>query len=207
MPTGSGGGVFIGSMAKLAITSSTITGNSSGTNGGGLYCPAVRFAVTPIRHSTIDNNQAVNSAAEFSSPDGVMTIDHTIVATNTATHGPDLTGLIVRSIQSEYSADRLQRPERARSKSGPLGRSNGNFIGGPIHGSIDPRLGTLADNGGPVQTQSILAGSKAIDAGNPAAVAGAGTIPLSDSRGAPVLSRRWRQNRYRRGTSGKRSAD
>ena len=50
---------------------------------------------------------------------------------------------------------------------------------------INPKLGDLADNGGPVLTQSPLAGSAAIDAGNVAAVAGAGTIPLNDSRRAP----------------------
>ena len=28
----------------------------------------------------------------------------------------------------------------------------GNLIGGPVYGVIDPRLGPLADNGGPTQT-------------------------------------------------------
>jgi hypothetical protein len=50
---------------------------------------------------------------------------------------------------------------------------------------IDPKLGPLANNGGPTMTHALLAGSPAIDAGNPAVVAGVGTVPLYDQRGAP----------------------
>jgi len=40
------------------------------------------------------------------------------------------------------------------------------FAGGGI---IDPLLGSLADNGGPTLTHALLAGSPAINAGDPAA--------------------------------------
>ena len=50
---------------------------------------------------------------------------------------------------------------------------------------IDPKLGPLADNGGPTLTHALLAGSPAIDAGDPAAVAGVGSVPAFDQRGAP----------------------
>ncbi len=50
--------------------------------------------------------------------------------------------------------------------------ANGNFIGGPLHGVIDPKLGPLADNGGPTETCALLVGSPAIDTGsNPANLA------------------------------------
>jgi hypothetical protein len=51
--------------------------------------------------------------------------------------------------------------------------------------SLDPKLGPLADNGGLTRTHSLLAGSPAIAAGDPTAVAGMGTVPLYDQRGAP----------------------
>jgi hypothetical protein len=46
-------------------------------------------------------------------------------------------------------------------------------------------LGPLADNGGRTFTHAPLAGSPAIDAGDLAAVAGAGGVPLYDQRGTP----------------------
>src|SRR5262249_26301025 len=52
-------------------------------------------------------------------------------------------------------------------------------------GVLNPMLGALANNGGPTQTHLPLAGSPAIDAGDPAAVAGVGTRPGYDQRGDP----------------------
>ncbi len=70
--------------------------------------------------------------------------------------------------------------------------ANGNLIGGPVNGVIDPQLGPLAYNGGPVfldgrqmLTHALLAGSPAIDAGDPAAVAGMNDVPEFDQRGMP----------------------
>ena len=42
---------------------------------------------------------------------------------------------------------------------------------------IDPRIGALADNGGPTRTRALLAGSPAIDA------ASATDCPATDQRG------------------------
>jgi hypothetical protein len=64
----------------------------------------------------------------------------------------------------------------------------GSSLIGPTAGApIDPRLGPLADNGGPTRTRTLLANSPAIDRGDPAAAAllGVGNIPLHDQRGAP----------------------
>jgi len=43
---------------------------------------------------------------------------------------------------------------------------------------IDPHFGALADNGGPTMTHQLLTGSPAIEAGDPAAVAGVGNLPV-----------------------------
>ena len=43
---------------------------------------------------------------------------------------------------------------------GLIDGENGNIVG------VDPKLGTLADNGGPTQTQALLPGSPAIDTGS-----------------------------------------
>ena len=51
-------------------------------------------------------------------------------------------------------------------------------------GVTNPLLGPLADNGGPTKTHALLAGSPAIDAGDPAAVPGMGGVQLYDQRQA-----------------------
>ena len=56
---------------------------------------------------------------------------------------------------------------------------SGNIIGMPAN------LGPLADNGGPTETHALLAGSPAIDAGDPTAMAGVGGVPMFDQRGMP----------------------
>jgi predicted outer membrane repeat protein len=47
----------------------------------------------------------------------------------------------------------------------------------------DPLLAPLADNGGPTRTHSLLNGSLAANAGDPAAVAGIAGVPAFDQRG------------------------
>jgi len=51
--------------------------------------------------------------------------------------------------------------------------------------NMNPALGPLVDNGGPTKTHALLTGSPAIDAGDPLAVEGVGSIPLNDQRGIP----------------------
>jgi hypothetical protein len=68
-----------------------------------------------------------------------------------------------------------------------------NLIGGSAFGhQIDPKLGPLVNNGGPVfldgtklLTQAPMPGSPAINAGDPSVLAGVGGVPLNDQRGTP----------------------
>ena len=58
------------------------------------------------------------------------------------------------------------------------GATTGNVVG------QDAKLAALAKNGGPTQTMALLAGSPAIDAGNPAKPgSGKGACELTDQRG------------------------
>jgi hypothetical protein len=65
--------------------------------------------------------------------------------------------------------------------------ANGNLIGGPVHGVIDPLLDPLADNGGPTFTHALLPGSPAINAGDLNAQAGIDGFPEFDQRGLPFV--------------------
>jgi len=100
---------------------------------------------------------------------GAMTISHSIVAGNTAGGGnPDIDpGGGIFDVNF--------------SLLGTAVTPDAGGIGNQFEDS--PLLGPLADNGGPTLTHALLAGSLAIDAGDPAAVAGAGNTPLFDQRG------------------------
>jgi hypothetical protein len=110
-------------------------------------------------------------------------LDHVIVAGNKGSGGSacDLSGpvkvhnsLIGTNANTFLAEAPIDSPD-----------ANGNFVGGPIHGVIDPKLGPLADNGGLTLTHLPLAGSPVIDAGDPALEPGVGDTPEFDQRGAP----------------------
>ncbi len=65
---------------------------------------------------------------------------------------------------------------------GLLHGENGNQVG-TLGSPIDPRLAPLADNGGPTLTHALLPNSPALNAGDPAAVAGADGVSEFDQRG------------------------
>jgi hypothetical protein len=174
-----GGGIFnYGS--NVTITNSTISGNSADVNGGGFYTHYSSNNPVAIRHSTITGNtvQAAGSGGGIYRANGASSthsIVHTIVAGNlrgTSTRD-DLDGSF--NVQFSLIGD---------DTGATINNQGGNLIG-TAAAPIDPMLGPLADNGGPTFTHSPLLGSKAINAGNAAAVAGSGGVPQFDQRGTP----------------------
>ena len=99
--------------------------------------------------------------------------------------GQDLTGLAGTVFNARFSL--IGDNSNSGLAEAPVGApdTNGNLIGGPVNGKIDPLFGPLIDNGGPTWTHAIGIGSPAIDAGDPNAVAGIGGVPEFDQRGAP----------------------
>jgi hypothetical protein len=66
------------------------------------------------------------------------------------------------------------------------GDNSCNFTGPGDMNNANPMLGTLGDNGGPTQTIRLLAGSPAIDSGNPSGCTdGQGHLLKTDQRGMP----------------------
>ncbi|MGH2678561.1 MAG: choice-of-anchor Q domain-containing protein, partial [Actinomycetota bacterium] len=111
-------------------------------------------------------NRAGGIGAATDDP-GSVTLQNTLVAGNTAPVGPDCTGqvaslgnnLIGNSTDCDFVA------------------GTGDQVGTGV-APIDPKLGPLADNGGPTPTHALLKGSPAINAG------GSGCTS-ADQRGAP----------------------
>ena len=175
-----GGGIVLANVAGSlsTITNTTISGNITSpapslgsANGGGILNASAGSVV--ISHSTITLNR-VNSGngGGIHSTVATASLDHTIVAGNARLGSirSDLTG---SSTAARYSLIGV-------NTGSSIMNNGGNQIGSVS--PIDPLLAPLAENGGPTLTHALLAGSPAIDAGDPTAVVGAGAIPLGDQR-------------------------
>jgi hypothetical protein len=146
-PTGVGGGIH--NARQMTVSSSTVSGNVSNDGGAGI----LNQGNLTLTSSTLSGN-----FSSFAGGSGLCILDpgtvharNTIIAGNTADYAPDLIGDI-----------------------GSLGH---NLIGNTQAGSgfddtdllnVDPLLGPLQGNGGPTKTMALLAGSPALNAGDPA---------------------------------------
>jgi CSLREA domain-containing protein len=159
------------------ILNSTIVGNSSGSNGGGVYFCGSTYEADrlTIESSTITGNYASGAlsggygggVASFCGAGYLGSIlNNTIVANNTAANGDPDVSEDVDVVDASFSV--IEDPGTAVI--------NETVAGSNITG-VDPLLAPLADNGGPTQTQALaLNTSPALDKGS------AGTL-TTDQRG------------------------
>ncbi|WP_406694879.1 choice-of-anchor Q domain-containing protein [Singulisphaera sp. Ch08] len=156
-----GGGIYNKTGATLTLTRSTISGNTSGVGGG-----IISYGVMALTNCTVSGNSATFGGGLFNA-DGTATIASSTIAGNSAS----LSG---GGIASTGSLTLTNSIVALSTLGGDLvGTITGshNLIGDGIHGlpdtiTGDPKLGSLAWNGGPTQTMALLAGSPAIDAGD-----------------------------------------
>lgn len=177
-----GGGIY--TATNFTATNVTISGNSSAQNGGGIfvgnnagYSPNIS-----LNFCTISRNYAALGGGMFLAL-GTASLNNSIVADNSYGIAGDLAGLIGTAITPKFCL--IGSNSGSGLTEAPVGApdANGNLIGGMIHGFIYPYLGQLGNNGGKTQTLALLAGSAAIDAGDPAATAGVNNVPQFDQRG------------------------
>ena len=153
----SGGG--ISSSGTLTLVNSTLSGNSADTSGGGL----VNTGTAALYNVTIANNIAGaggstgNGGGVYSGLSGSsLTIRNSIIANNV-----DIT-----TSELNNDCDGTLTGEGYNLIEDTTGCTITGVTTGDVTG-IDPMLGALLDNGGPAFTQALLAGSPAIDAGEP----------------------------------------
>ncbi|HEX6385971.1 MAG TPA: choice-of-anchor Q domain-containing protein, partial [Anaerolineae bacterium] len=152
-----GGGISNSGTLKLA--NSTISGNSAKQNGGGIYAGGT----VELYNVTIANNQADSDADDnglggglYVSSGATLLARNTLIANNldssTTTQHPNCSGTI-NSLGYNLIED----------TTGCIitGFNDGNVFG------IDPVLGPLQNNGGRTFTHALLAGSPAINGGDP----------------------------------------
>jgi hypothetical protein len=189
------------SRATIEIVNSTISGNTALAHGGGIYNQGVALLqpallqVGPVptvilNHSTITGNTAnagLNSdfsadfwgggifnepvPAEIEFEPGEILTMNTIVAGNAADEGEvlELNALVASNCAGEEPVSDGHNLENADTC---------GFDGAGDLANTDPKLGALADNGGPTLTHALLEGSPAIDK-----AAGGTSCPATDQRG------------------------
>src|SRR4051794_22947839 len=168
-----GGGIHVTSASTtpstLTVTDSTITGNDGEVMGGAVY---LQLASLVAREDTITDNVAESGGGiqKDSSP-GTVSLQNTILAGN---HGPpppatpaadvDCSGLAAKFVDAGHNVVGV-------GCGSFIDTANGDRIGTPAQ-PLDPRLGALADNGGPTETRAPQLGSPALNAGDASACNG-----------------------------------
>jgi hypothetical protein len=180
---GGGGVYFFGTVSAggFTVRNSTISGNVAPSGGGVAFRSVSGTAL--IQNSTITANTATATSTAAGQGGGGLAVttansgsrvdlQSTVVAGNAAANGrPDLAATAV-TVTADHSligaADTVT-----------LSPASANTLTGTVATPLDPRLGPLADNGGPTRTHALLAGSPALNVGsNPA------NLP-TDQRGSP----------------------
>ncbi len=166
-----GGGVVAANFATVILTNTTLSGNSAVNTAGALmhtFSDGVH-----LRNVTITNNETTAGDAGGivrGSGTAGITMRNSIVAGNTSTGAnPDCFGAI--------TSEGYNLVGTVGASCSISGTTTGNLTG-------PADLGSLADNGGPTLTHQLLAGSDAIDAGDPATPGSGGTTcETIDQRG------------------------
>jgi CSLREA domain-containing protein len=151
---GRGGGMYNESNSSPTLINVTFSNNEVGSQGGGMY----NNSNPTLMNVTFSGNIA-NQGGGMYNGSGVPTLTNTIIANSV---GGDCSGTL--DAASAYNLIE-------GSACGLTNGVNGNIVG------PDPLLGSLVDNGGFTQTQALLSGSRAINAGTNTG------CPATDQRG------------------------
>ncbi len=209
---GYGGGLNLG--GNVIIKGSTISGNSSGKNHGGIdifsWSPASQ--IVTIANSTISGNSAANVIGGLYSNAGTITLQNSTVAFNSAGaarygttapfsyYAPGISlagvgGTMAVTLESTLAANNTYG-SGAEYDLSTAGQDAFTFSGGHnlvrvTHTGISadmnscPLLGPLRDNGGPTQTHALLSRSPGIDTGSNALDPNTSVPYAHDQRGSP----------------------
>src|SRR5262249_4358974 len=176
-----GGG--INNLNVLALVNSTVSGNSSGQDGGGIWNGPT--STVNLFNATITNNRA---DADFNGSGigggvfnngGIAHVQNTIIADNEATRFDVVLGTWVSVFRDCAGAFTFTGNNLIRSAGNCTVNGNAPTIAIPV-------LGPLQNNGGATQTHALLPGSPAIGGGDPSGCRDPlGSLLTTDQRGFP----------------------
>jgi hypothetical protein len=195
------GGGLVNDGSTVTITGSTISANTSSLKGGGIF--SVNTSTTTIINSTISDNIAAADGGGIATNGSTVSLFNTTVAFNKIPDGfsgggiNNLSGTVTLAnsiLDENYHTIPMPPGSVIDDCSGSLTSQRFNLIsttsGCTLVGSLNDKthaiahLGPLHDNGGPTQTEALLPGSPAIDAGNPAGCTdNVGATLIVDQRG------------------------
>ncbi len=178
----------------VKIVNSTVADNQgAGVNvSRGAILPVIPSDVT-IASCTIAGNTATSMAGDVTSGAGInvvglgnltqISLHDTILAGNLLE--PSGGKAILNDLYTSTQKSPLMKPPQYISLGYNLIQAPGSAVftgttAGNLYG-VNPDFGPLANNGGPTETMALLAGSPAIDAGDPNLTG----LPATDQRGLP----------------------
>jgi len=165
--SGDGGGIWDG---FTNVSNSTISGNSAGGKGGGIA--ASNSGV--IEGCTIVENSCTSRGGGVYVELLGTHVRNTIIALNVSA---GIGGLLGMDVNGTFTSDGHNLVGNGDDAIGFTNGVKGDIVGTTAN-QIDPKLGPLANNGGPTKTHALLAGSPAIDKGDNAG------LQAADQRGA-----------------------
>jgi hypothetical protein len=172
---GEGGGFYYSASMGPAITNSTFSGNTAALSGGGMQLDV--GGLSSFNNLTVVQNTSTTGAGGGAEVGFMTVFRNSIFFQNSAAVGnsDDCFGPASGLVTSDgYN---IWGPEADNVDCNMVGDLNDLF-------DVDPMIGALADNGGPTFTHALLAGSPAIDGGNPTGCEDAdGNLLTVDQRG------------------------
>ena len=155
-----GAGITNNSGGTLTVVNSTVSGNSAGDNGGGISS----LGTTSLFNVTISNNTANSDNDVYGDGGGVYVVSGTLTVRNSIIAGnfdDNGTGFLYDDCSGTLVSEGYNLIENPIGCT-LVGDTTGNITG------ISANLGPLQLNGGDTRTHALLAGSPAIDGGDPA---------------------------------------
>ena len=198
-----GAGIYNSPNATVTLLDTTLSGNRAEFNGGGIFS----YGTILLINATVSGNMAEGNSGGGILNAGTATLTNTTLSGNSAEyfggglHGSGAAALVNSIVAGNFANMGIGGDDI--SSLGPLNLTGGNIVGDTrtVHGVAQQTgialtdifasvtnapltnvlSGTLADNGGPVQTIAL-----AVSATNPAIDAGTDAIGLGlDARGLP----------------------
>ena len=160
-----GGGIY--TRSELTMVNAVVMDNQAGSDGGGIFNWGARLRIT---NSTVAHNRAPSEGGGVHNiASGMMTLGNSIIASNESKVGPDC-------FTSVDDAMSMGHNLVGNGGSCDLRSHAGDMVGTPDR-PIDPNIRVIHDDSGRATQYVLLDGSPAIDAADD------GMAPGADSRG------------------------
>jgi hypothetical protein len=167
-----GGGIANEVDGTLSVMLSTVSGNSTTVNGGGINSSGGSVTLTAV---TVARNEATGNGGGIATSSGTVDLRSTLVGENTSASGPNVGANGGSFTSSDFNLIEIDDDGTFPAQA--------NDLVGTTAAPEFASLADLADNGGTTLTHRLLNGSRAFDAGDD-------SLTSPDQIGQPVFGAR-----------------